>query len=521
MSKKLGYYILISVFAVIFIYHLVININNTTQPPSPVWGKEVLVSTGDGKTSAKIMKYNENYIIAHNYGNKVKILSVNGLGKKLEEQSFNAVSGEPKSVGLLTDGKNIYLNWIENKGEIKNFKQLILDKDFNIKDKKEIDDIDDKIQIGDSLMIISFGDRMEISDIKNNNNKITVKEDTPRRISGTKINNKYMISYCINTDLYKYFYIENGEMSKAQIAGHMPGSYRMTYIGSNLVSDGKYGYILNPYMYLGLNGGISELKFQLDSGKEGEVQELTDSEGYRETLLEVVVNNSDGHGKILTSDQVPMGKKKVFSNISEYTIINGAASNPIPVSRTRAFSLYSDIAGEAVVFCDFEGGKSNIYMTSKNEDFKNANNGRTIKEYKYAIQDTFEEILFVIGYMFPYGMLWLIPSICLAALICLVEYRLKDKFKKITFLAVYLFYLAIKGYFIYSVSLKRYAYFLPTYFTPLIGEVLITVISIICCVISYKKYIKDMETNVIAKNATPAFIMDAFLTLMIFVPFIK
>ncbi|ERI91555.1 hypothetical protein HMPREF1982_03064 [Clostridiales bacterium oral taxon 876 str. F0540] len=520
MSKKLTFYLIILVFAAIFGYHLVLNINNTAQPPSQTWGKELLVSTGDDKTAAKIMGYKDNYIIAHNYENKIKILSVDKLGKKIKEQTFNAVNGKTRNVGLLTDGANIYMNWIEDVGETKNLEQLTLDKDFIIKDKKEIADIDDKTQISDDILLINFKDRIEINNIKLNNS-VVVSDDNPRRVSGTKVNDKYIVSYCSGTDLYNYFYIQNGQVSKTNIAGHMPASYRMSYTDSKIVTDGKFGYILNQYSYFGLYGGISELKFQLDSDKEGEVQELTNADGYRETISDITVNTYDGKGEILGSNQVPMGKKKAFPNICEYTIVDGAASNPQPVSRTRVLSLHSDIAGDAAVFCDFEGGKSNIYMTSKNIDFKNANNGRTIKEYKYALQDTFEEILFVIGYIFPYGTLWLIPSICIAALACLIEYKLKDRFKKIAFLAVYFTYLAIKSFFIYSVSLKRYAYFLPEHFTPLIGEILVALISILCCIHAYRKYSEDMETNVIAKNATPAFIIDTFLTLMIFVPFIK
>lgn len=520
MSKKLSICIFSLVFLIIFSYHFIINVDINTAPPSQKWGKEVQISTGDFNTAPKIIYFQGNYVIAHNYSNKAKVILVDKTGKKIKEQEFTTKTGSPSYIGLLTNGEEIYLNWIENEGDRKNLELLTLDKEFKLINTKETIDIEDSTEIDDRIMLISFKDRIEIKDLKLNTNTV-VKDSFPRSVSGTKINNKYIVSYSTNTDLYRYFYIENGAASKPKNAGHMPGIFRMTYIGSNLVTDGEFGYVLNPYTYLGSYGGINELVFKLDSNKEGETRDFTTSGGVSSTVTDITVNIPGGNGKILASTDVALGKKRIFPNICEFTIVNGVAESPVALSRTRSLSLRTDIANEAVVFCDFLSNKSKVYMTSTNEEFKKVNNGNRPMEFGLAFLDTIEESLYALAYMFPYASLWLIPAICVSSLLCLIEYKLGAIARKVSFILVYLSYFLVKAFFIFSISFKRYRMLIPPYITPLSGEAIAAAISLLCCVIGYKNYTKDLEYNVIAKSSSPIFVVDSFLTMMFFVPFIK
>jgi hypothetical protein len=75
--------ILVIMFIIITAFQYNISYQFRIEPPSKEWSKEVPVSEGRVKNYPKLVRYNDNFIIAHDDGSKVKIVMVDKLGKKL------------------------------------------------------------------------------------------------------------------------------------------------------------------------------------------------------------------------------------------------------------------------------------------------------------------------------------------------------------------------------------------------------------------------------------------------------
>jgi hypothetical protein len=192
------------------------------------------------------------------------------------------------------------------------------------------------------------------------------------------------------------------------------------------------------------------------------------------------------------------------------------------VSRTRALSGFPSGYGDTIVFCDvIDTDYSNLYMTSSREEFKIANNINKNNEYALAAIDTAQGVLFTFVYLVAYGVLWIIPSFCIASILSLVEYKYNDRIRKVIFLAAYVIAFLFKIYFIYSIMYKKFGYFLPQYFTPAIGIGASLVLSIVCCSYAFKKYAANMENNAIPISFSPMLILDSWFTLFLFIPFMK
>ena len=138
-----------------------------------------------------------------------------------------------------------------------------------------------------------------------------------------------------------------------------------------------------------------------------------------------------------------------------------------------------------------------------------------------ALSDTFESFVFSMVYILVYGSLWILPSICLASLASMFEYKLSDKKRKLLLLFVYFLIVLIKCYFIYSISFEKYASLLPESFTLTLGLAICIIISIPCSIYAYKKYAEDLQHKVIALSISLPLVIDSLLTLYVFVPFIK
>ena len=105
LNKKVFTILLVVFFTAIAAFHFTLNFSRRNGPPSNEWSKEVLISTGNIQSNPSLIRYKDNYIVAHSDGDKIKVLSVDKLGKKLEEKTFNANGAEPQSTNVLTEGK--------------------------------------------------------------------------------------------------------------------------------------------------------------------------------------------------------------------------------------------------------------------------------------------------------------------------------------------------------------------------------------------------------------------------------
>ncbi len=519
--KKLFTILFIFIFVSITIMQYRENLILRREPPSGEWAKEVLLSSGNITDYPQLIKYNDKYVVAHVDGDRIKILTSDNVGKKLSEKIFPARGELPRNVHIVANEEGFNLSWIISDGDMKNLHSLILDKEFNIKSTSTINNVEDLKQISNDLLVISFNNTIKVIDYKSGKSS-EVSAPFNSLVCGTKLNDKYIVAFRSADGDFSYFLVNEGMASEIKHVGLLKEITRTYYDSAAVAIEENKGYIVAEYRYQGMYGGAKIMEFELD-GSGYRVRETADKD--RVIYIYNIVSYTEGNNsgvKFLAGGYRPFGKKESYEDILNLEVKNGIINNSTPVSRTRALSGFPSGYEDTLVFCDVVGiDYSNLYMTSSREDFKRANNTNRNNEVSLAFLDTSQGILYTFIYLVAYGILWIIPSFCIAAILSLFEYRLSKRSRKSIFIATYFIAFAFKAYFIYTIIFKRFRYFLPHYLTPAAGIGASLIISIICCAYAYKKYIINMERNAISLNFSPLFILDSWFTLFLFVPFIK
>ena len=520
MKKRFFIMILSFMFIAISIFQYSLNYKKRIKPPSSTWSKEILISSGAITTTPSILKFNGNLLVAHNDNSTIKLLYLDTLGREKGTKIFPAKTTLPTNIEIFTDDEFIYLSWFKSDAKSKSLNTLKLDKSLNLIEEYEESNIKERIKLEDHVMVVSYENMIKIIDLKSKKNTIIKTQFAPSYIAGTKLNNQYIISYMEGTQGVNYFYVKDGLASDIKLAGKVVEWSRVHYTSSALSTDGKNAYMLLEYKYLSEFTGQKLLTFSLDK-EEYLVADYTEkvNGGPFSNAISFKSNNA---AKFLISGGRVYERKEFYTNILEITVDGKTVSNIIPLSRSRHTSMYPAVYGDTVIFCDFiNSNKLNLYMTSSREDFKTANNFNRKSEAILALSDTFQSWMFSLVYIIVYGSLWLLPSICIASIASILEYKFTEKNRKLLFIFVYSLIILIKCYFIYNISFKKYAFFLPKFMTVNIGFVLTIMVSVPCCIYAYKKYAENLQHNVIALSLSMPLIIDSLLTLYIFVPFIK
>lgn len=505
------------VFICILSFQYYRNLNLRVQPPSKSWSKEVLISEGNIHQTPAVIKWNDSYIAAHDDGDKIKIIAVDAVGKKIREKSFKANTREPRSIHVITNDSFLYLSWLtyeDGKNQLQLYK---LDKKFSLIDKEVIPNANEVIQVGDHLMALSYNDRIEVIDLKLQK-KSVVQISRPSLLMGTVFKDRFVIAYMQGYGDFRYFYVKDGVSTSPKTAGTMKEMSRVAFYSAAITMSEKKGYILGEYKYMDTYSSGKLLEFSLDH-QEYKFTDLANNALFSDIFNVTSYPNSIGPGFIAGGER-QYGKKERYIDIMELVIHNGKIEKGACLSRSKAMSMFPSCYGDTAVFCDFQtANKANLYMVSKNTVFKAANNSSRFSEYILAASDTLQDFIFSIVDVIGYGVLWIIPALCIVSFLCVIEYKIGDFRRKKVFLLVYAAISLIKLYYIYQISYKRYAYFLPAGFTFTIGMLLSSIISLISSLYGYQHYVKDMEHNVAAISIMPALLIDTLLTQLIFVPF--
>jgi hypothetical protein len=519
--KKLLMILFITMFTGITIFQYKENLAVRREPPSGKWGKEVLISSGNITDYPQIIKDNDRYIVAHVDGNRIKILATDNVGRKLVEKSFPAEGEMPRNVHVVTNGEKLNLAWIANNKDIKNIHSITLDNEFNVKGTDIIINVEDLKQVGNDLLVIGFKNSIKIVDYKlGKSSEISAPFNS--LICGTKLGEDYIVAYLNDSSNFSYFLVKNGNPTEIRNVGVLKETTRTNYYSSAVAIEGDKGYIVAEYRYQGMYGGSKVMEFALD----GSTYNTKETSNTKEVvsiynIISYTERANDGV-KFLAGGFRPLGKKAMYEDILELEVKDGEIVSSTPASRTRALSGFPSGYGDTMIFSDVVGiDFSNLYMTSSREDFKSANNINRNNEYQLAFIDTVQSILYTFVYLIAYGVLWIIPSLCIAAILSLIEYRFSSRFRKIIFTAVYFAAFLLKAYFIYSIMFKRFSYYLPQYLTPAIGLLIGSFISSVCFIYAFKKYAVNMERNAIPISFSAMFILDSWFTLFLFIPFIK
>lgn len=530
--NKYFYGVMIAIILAIFGYHYKLNYDVAIQPPSEKWAKEVLIHKGDIKGLPSITKFKDDYIVAFSEGMSITLMSIDPLGKVLKESSIPVNTEVPQNINIFVseEGK-LVLSYISGGGDSGELTVSYVDEGLNALDTTSIQGLRSYMKIDDNTLGAVYKEKIDIINLKENKvTTVNTGEDT-FLASVVKYNSRDCIIYTSSDGEFKHFFLDSGNASEIKVGGEMSPSTKVFFSTMTSIINKDVVTNLIEYMYKSDYIGYKYLCFSIDSGESlgsGEFHIKSDfaEKGYvyngEGITIATPVRYKSNEQTLLISSTRDMPKGKNQTDIMEMSVDRNLGTHSEVISRTKAVSINPAIYEDTVVFIDpIKDGSANLYVTSTRDDFKEANNKPRFDEKVQVFVETFEALAFSLAYVITYGMIWIIPSITLFSLVSLIEYRFSYRARKLIFIITYIVtaivkILAVKGSFF-----KNLQGILPQNFTFLVGASVMATISIVCLVYGYLNYKDDLEKNVMALSYTKPILIDSFLTLALFVGFIK
>lgn len=537
--KKWKFYTIISgIIIAIFCFHYSLNYKEAIKPPSEKWGKEVFLSQGDITEFPDIIEYKGKYVVAHQDGDIINVMLVDKLGRKIRESQFISSGTEPKDIDIITDNKNIYINFLLTGADKSTIEILKLDDDLNLVDRNIINDVITKIKVSENILAIFYDGYVEIKDYLLNKTFKANIEDNVRLPASAKYKNKYILGYMVGLDEFYYICIEDGKVTEPKLGGNLFEISKVTFKNVAMAVDEENIYVLIEYTFEGKEFKFNLLSFPMNSEKNSSYGPF----GFKTEAEEINANYDVDMGTVATYNEEPATflvstsriaeKSKSQTDIvkmkisqekkdqSDKALFRGEFEEPL--SRSKKVSINPVNCKDAVVFIDsIEIGKANLYITSKDSEFISENSGNRKEEAISAFIQTLEGMFFGVVYIASMGLIWIIPGIAIVSLVAPIEHKLSKSLRKIMYFVIYGITFIIKFYFINRAFHISRVNFLPSYYNSAIGFLCMFIISLLCALYGYDKYKKDLEYNVIALRIPPVLIIDSIVTLMLYVSFIK
>lgn len=531
--NKIFYGIMIAILIAIFGYHFKLNYDYAIKPPSEKWAKEVLIGEGDFKGVPSISRYKENYVAACNEGKNIKVILIDKLGKVLKDASINANTEAPQDINIFTDkDNNILLSYFVTGKDNGSIKIVKLDGELKQLEESSIDGPINYIKINNQILAGVYENKIDIINFKDKGIKTVETGEDTMFGSSVEYGDKQVVIYTNRDGDFNYFFIENGLPSEVKMAGTLNQFSRVKFTNTMSIIDKDVVTTLIEYVYKSEYTGYKYISFSLETGemiKNGEfpLKNLSNPKGFSYNgegagiATPTPYYTKEGAGFLISGDR-DAAKGKNQTDILEMKIENGMGVVKDPVSRTKSISINPDYDGDTLVFIDaIKTDYAKLYVTSTREDFKVVNNASRVDEAFRALIETSEGLVFSGAYVFSYGMIWIIPGVCIVSLLSLIEYRFSYRVRKSLFVFGYIMATIIKIFVVRSLSFNKLGFFLPSYFTFGIGIITMATISLVCLIYGYINYKDNLERNVMALNFSAPIFIDTVLTLFLFVSFFK
>lgn len=540
MKRGKFYPIIGVIIIVIFCFHYSLNYKEAIKPPSEKWGKEVFLSQGNITEFPDIIEYKGNYVIAHQDGDIINVMLIDKLGRKIRETQFISSDREPRDIDIITDNKNIYINFLLTGADKNTIEILKLDDDLNLIDKTSIKNVTNKTKVSENIVAVFYDGYIEIKDyLTNKVSRVNIGDNIKLPVSA-KYKNKYLLGYMMGLDEFYYIWIEDGKVTEPKLGGNLIEISKVKFRNATMAIDEENAYVLIEYIFQGKEFGFNLLNFPINGEKDSNYGPFgmtigTDKDKINsdyEVDIGTVATYGEEPGTFLVStsrtaeklksqtDIVKMKISKEKKDISGEALYRGDFKEPL--SRSKKVSINPVNYKDAVIFIDsIEKGKAKLYITSKDPEFINENSGNRKEEAINAFIQTLEGMFFGAVYIVSMGLVWIIPGMAIVSLVALIEYKLNKRLRKIIYFVVYGIIFTIKFYFINKAFHISRVNFLPSYYNSAVGFLCMFIISLLCALYGYGKYKKDLEYNVIALRIPSALIVDSIVTLMLYVSFIK
>lgn len=514
MYKKTLLSISIVLFLIIFGTQFYSNLQSRSEPPSEEWSKEVLITQGSVGCNPKLIKFKENYIVAYGDGKNIKILKVDSIGRKIGEKSLPIKDGTLKDIHLFTDDKDLFMVSEMINKDTNSIVCLKGNSELEFNEVETIPEVLDVVQVDQYAMALSLKDKIEFIDFKQNK-KSYMNITKQRFLSGSKNKDEYVLCYLKDYGEFDYVTVKNGVISEPKIAGSMSEFTRITYTRATMIINDNIANVIVEYNFRSEFSDAKILTFALNSNKfETGDFKLNES---RMTISNIEQFSKGSENSILVTALREYADKKEFEDILKLDAKSGKFVKATPLSRSREISKCGYGSEDTAIFCDVMGlDNYKLYMVSSRADFKKANNNVRKDEVILALRDTAESLIYSAGYIIIYGMFWILPSLLIAGILTILEYRLSTKLRNYAFIFTCIITALIKWYFVNKIFFVQHGMMLPKFMSPLIGLSISTLICLAYYLPAYLKYKKDEGNSVIAWNFSVALILESFMTVMFF-----
>jgi hypothetical protein len=499
----------------ILVFQFKVDYDIRGQAPSDKWSKEVTISKGNVTTFPKLVKSENNNIVAFNNGDKLQIVVTDELGLKIKEKTFETGAVLVKEVNLLKAQEFFYLSYNSYDNGANCLKIIKLDKELKELEQTKIENITNTYQIGEDILIIGYKDKIEVLNMTDNS-KLNLNVKAATLFSGVKTKSGFMFTYCDGEEGFSYITVEGGVASDPKLAGVLKKSGAMTFIRTASSSDNINGYLLIEYSVQGDFVGTRILTFALDGSAESSSDLYIENNKH---IYNVIGDYSkDGARFLATTDRI-LGVKNYQQDIVDFILKDNKVISYSYVSRLHGISTYPAINGDTIAYSSYIKNKEyGIYLASQNEQFKKVNNIPLKVEREQAALNTLQGFVYSLIYII-YPIKWIIPVTLLICIMTFLSYSFNDKKKKLFFILISIVTFVLKTSGILSNSYGDKMYLLPQVLAHKWVSLLISlIISALCYSFGYKLYKEDLDGMAISYFFI-ALAIDTVLTMMIFVPF--
>lgn len=551
MKKKIIFAaVFIAMFLGVCIYHYNLNLKYEGSVPSNKWAKEVLISKGKVQGTPALKKVNDNYLTALRCDDNIKLILTDKLGAVLKESTIDINKVKPNDISLFVEGKEVYICYSLVQDSMESIHILNGQADqLKFKEVNTINDVRTKLKLDDDTLGYIKEDTLyalNFKTLKTQPKKLQVSEKNFVRLGTSCKNGEDVIITYVDTgnDIYSLIY-NKGVFSEIHNIGVLQANSKVIFRElCSVVVDGRV-HVIGQYLYDGSYIAQNEMSYSLKYNEEPQfaskfvIKSDETENGFLYCGEQIEINDIKAYegkdkNKLIISTYLPGAKGSQYVNLVELTLEQNKELSEMQgqvvsmgvigdkVSRTTYSSGSEAIEADTMVFMDpYGNNEANVYMTSTREDFKKANDGIRTAERKTAFLDLLQSVVYNFAYVVFYGSIWVIPTLAIFSILSLFEYKLSDVKRKLIFFSAYVACAIIKIFAIKKFTFQMYGWLIPSGFTFTTAVVYILMVAVVSAFYGYMNYKEDLEYNIMALNCTKPIIIDSYITLLMFVGFIK
>lgn len=510
-------FLFLAVGLIIISFHYVRNYKIRTSVPSSLYSKEVKTEFDSIKGYPSILSTNDGYIISYTIGNKVILNKIDKLGEKIKRVSINGYSDYINDINLVNNKNSYYVVFTTYIDGNKKAVEYNFDNSLNKISEKNISSINNIIKIDGSSLAYTYDSKVVYKNFTENYS-VDLNYKGIKMISGTKQGDGY---YLILMDLNGKTKIVNIENKKAEkkYSYLVNKSSNMSFKNIAASADDKNLYCLIEVDLKGETKGVNILTIPKDGGN---ISYKAFNIKNNNLIYNLIPVSSGNEAKFIGITEVPLWGGKFSKELAEFSIKHGVGGNLINATRLDQLPYSPSYSEDSMIFLTNEGdNKLNLYITSKSDKFKEANNGVRSGEKELALSDTATGILTSFAYVFILGIAWLLFGAVLIGFITFIDWK-KNNFK--TDMMIYLCYIItalFKTFIVYKTVYIRFEGSVTGFFSnPAFGCLASLLISFVCLAFLIYMHKKDEDTMTFFLLFIPLLI-DTILTQILFVPYLN